>query len=120
LKTDVSSDRRISALRGLAAIGPNAESALPALETSLARKNPRERIAAATAIKKIIGKDQYQKPVADVLGKELGIKVVRTGDVWAALPRDDSANADAFNKFTEDVIKEQDLLFPPEDKRPPK
>jgi hypothetical protein len=120
LKTDVSSDRRISALRGLASLGPNAEPALPALQISLARKNPRERIAAATAIKKIVGKDQYQKPVADVLGKELGINVVWTGGVWGAVPRDDSANADAFNKFTEDVIKEQELLFPPDDNKPAK
>jgi hypothetical protein len=120
LKTDVSSDRRISALRGLASLGPNAEPALPALQISLARKNPRERIAAATAIKKIVGKDQYQKPVADVLGKELGINVEWTGGVWGAVPRDDSANADAFNKFTEDVIKEQESLFPPDDNKPAK
>lgn len=120
LKTDVSSDRRISALRGLGSLGPNAEPALPALEASLARKNPSERIAAATAIKKIVGKDQYQKPVADVLGKELGINVVWTGGVWGAVPRDDSANADAFNKFTEDVIKEQELLFPPDNNKPAK
>jgi hypothetical protein len=117
----VSSDRRISALRGLASLGPNPESALPALQTSLARKNTRERIAAATAIKKIVGKDQYQKPVADVLGKELGITVIRTPDgKWGTLPRDDSANAGAFNRFNDDVFKEQELLFPAEDSKPPK
>ena len=45
-----------------------------------------ERIAAAAAIKMIVGKDQYQKPVADVLGKELGIRVVESNGVWGALP----------------------------------
>jgi hypothetical protein len=121
LKTDLSPNRRVQALRAIAAIGPNSEPALEVLKTTLASKIPQERIAAATAIKRIVGKDQYQKPVADVLGKELGIKVVRTPDgKWGALPRDDSPNADAFNKFNDDVFKEQELLFPPDADKPPK
>jgi hypothetical protein len=113
LKTDLSPKRRVQALRAIAAIGPNSEPAMEELKTVLASKNPQERIAAATAIKRIVGKDQYQKPIADVLGEELGIRVENAGDgVWGALPRNNNATADAFNKFTEDVIHEQELLFP--------
>ena len=113
LKSELGPDTRIKALRGLASIGPNAAAALPELEQLLAKDSP-ERIAAATAIKMMVGKDRYQKPIADALGEELGIKVIETGGVWAALPRDNVADVDAFNKFTEDVIREQELLFPPE------
>jgi hypothetical protein len=67
----------------------------------------------------IVGKDQYQKPLADVLGKELGITATKTpAGAWGALPRDDAPDAgEAFGKFTEDVIKEQELLFPPEKRK---
>jgi hypothetical protein len=113
LQTDLDPNRRINAMRALAAIGPNADAALDILKKVLANNDVRERVVAATAIKMIVGKDQYQKPIADVLGKELGINVVKDGSgAWAALPREDSPNADAFNKFTNDVIKEQELLFP--------
>lgn len=120
IKTELSSRRRIDALRALAAIGPKAESALDDLKTVLATKDPQIRIAAATAIKRIVGKDKYQKPVADVLGNELGIEVKETSSgVWGAVPRDANTKTDAFLKLTEDVIKEQELLFPPELPPPP-
>jgi hypothetical protein len=62
----------------------------------------------------IVGKDKYQKPVADVLGKELGITVVESSSgVWGALPREDAKDTgEAFAKFTEAVIDEQQKLFP--------
>ena len=117
LKTELSARRRIAAIRALAAIGPPAESALEILKERLASDNPQERIAAAAAIKMIVGKDQYQKPLADVLGEELGIKAVKTDPgVWAVLPRDDVADVEAFNKFNDAVIKEQEILFPPADR----
>jgi beta-lactamase regulating signal transducer with metallopeptidase domain len=115
IKAELSSRRRVDTLRALGAIGPAAASALDDLKTVLATKDPQVRIAAATAIKRIVGKDQYQKPVADVLGNELGIEVKQTSTgVWGAVPRDVNTKSDAFLKFTEDVIKEQQLLFPPE------
>jgi PDZ domain len=118
LKSDLSPNRRVQALRAIAAIGPNSEPALEELKTTLASKIPQERIAAATAIKRIVGKDQYQKPIADVLGDELGITVAKTANgKWGVLPRDDKVDVTVFNKFTEDVIKEQELLFPPDDNK---
>jgi beta-lactamase regulating signal transducer with metallopeptidase domain len=108
----------IEAMRAIAAMGPKASPALDKLKEKLSTSDAKIRIPAAAAIKMIVGKDKYQKPVADVIGKELGITVQQTSDgTWGALPRDDSANADAFNKFTEDVIKEQEMLFPPDDEK---
>jgi len=113
LNTDLSAKRRTSALRALAAIGPNAATALEVLKLRLTSSDRAERIAAAAAIKMIIGKDRYQKPVADVLGKELGITVVESNGVWGALPREDSKDeGKAFADFTDAVIKEQQQLFP--------
>jgi hypothetical protein len=111
----------IEAIRAIAAMGPKASPALDKLQQKLSTSDPKIRIPAAAAIKMIVGKDQYQKPVADVLGEELGITVVKTADSsWGALPRDGNAKGDAFFKFTEDVIKEQELLFPPDDNKPAK
>jgi beta-lactamase regulating signal transducer with metallopeptidase domain len=114
LKTELGSKRRVAAARALAAIGPNAEPALEMLQMTLASKDLKERIASAAAIKMIVGKDKYQKPVADVLGKELGITVVESSSgVWGALPREDAKDTgEAFAKFTEAVIDEQQKLFP--------
>jgi hypothetical protein len=113
LKTELSAKRRTAAARALAAMGPDAKPALDNLKKTLASADPRERIAAAAAIKMIVGKDQYQKPLSEVLGKELGITVVETDGVWGALPREDSKDdGKAFNNFTESVIMEQQLLFP--------
>ena len=113
LESELAVYRRIGAIRAIAALGPNADSALEILKQRLASDNPQERIAAAAAIKMIVGKDQYQKPVADVLGKELGITVVESNGVWGALPREDVKDGGkAFNDFTEAVIKEQQQLFP--------
>ena len=50
---------------------------------------------------------------------EAGDEAVKTGGVWAVVPRKDTADVSAFNKFTEDVIKEQELLFPPAPKNVP-
>ncbi len=86
LRTDLSSKRRVAAIRALAAIGPEAEPALDDVKKTLASDNRVEQIAAAAAIKMIVGKDQYQKPVADVLGEELGIEVVESNGVWAHCP----------------------------------
>lgn len=109
----------IEAIRALAAMGPKAIPALDKLTKMLSTSDAKMRIASAAAIKMIVGKDQYQKPIADVLGEELGITVVKTPDgKWGALPRDDKVDMDAFNKFTEDVIKEQELRFP-RDSDPP-
>jgi len=113
LESELSSRRRIDLIRAIAAIGPNANSAMEVLKQSMANKEPQERIAAAAAIKMIVGKDQYQKPVADVLGKELGITVVETDSRWAALPREDVKDGGkAFADFTKAVIEEQQQLFP--------
>ena len=72
-------------------------------------------IAAAAALKMILGKDQYQKPLADTIGDRLQVKAVQTpSGAWAVVPRDDAADADLFNQFNEDVIKEQENLFPPD------
>jgi len=117
LETELSAKRRIAAIRALAAIGLPAEPALDILKKTLKSDDPQLRIAAATAIKMIVGKDHYQKPIADVLGEQLGITVVQTeSGAWAALPRDDASDADAFNEFNEAVIKEQESLFPPDSK----
>jgi hypothetical protein len=106
---------RIHALRAIAAIGPKAEPALEKLKQILATRDPKERIAAATAIKMILGKDQYQKPIADILGSELGITAVETpGGVWGVVPRDNGVDVEPFNKFNDDVIREQESLFPEE------
>jgi beta-lactamase regulating signal transducer with metallopeptidase domain len=113
LSTDLSAKRRIAAIRALAAIGPNAKPALDVLNKTLVSDDLRERIASAAAIKMIVGKDRYQKPVADVLGEELGITVVESDGVWGALPRKDVKDGGkAFSEFTEAVIKEQQQLFP--------
>jgi len=113
LATDLSAKRRTAAARALAAIGPNAESALDILKTSLASPDRHERIASAAAIKMIVGKDQYQKPIADVLGEELGITVVESDGTWSALPKEGVKDGGkAFADFTEAVIKEQQQLFP--------
>ena len=117
LENDLSVKRRIAALRALAAIGPPAESALDILSERLASDDRQERIAAA-AIKMIVGKDQYQKPIADVLGEELGITVVQTDSgAWAAAPRDEATDAEDFNKFNNAVIQEQQMLFPADEKK---
>jgi hypothetical protein len=113
LDHDLSRSRRIAAMRALAAIGPPAKPALVVLKKALPSRNRYEQIAAAAAIKMIVGIDQYQKPVADVLGEELGITVAESNGVWVALPRDDAKDdGKAFNDFTEAVIKEQQQLFP--------
>ena len=97
----------------MAAIGPDAAPGLDTLKRTLASANRQERIASAAAIKMIVGKDQYQKPVADVLGEELGITVVESNGVSGAFPREDvKDDGKAFAEFTEAVIKEQQQLFP--------
>ncbi|MEX0610975.1 MAG: M56 family metallopeptidase [Pirellulales bacterium] len=118
MPADLNANRRIAAIRALAAIGPPAESAIDILKERLASEDPQERIAAAAAIKMIVGKDQYQKPIAEVLGEELGITVAQTDSgAWAALPRDDSSDPEAFGKFNDAVIKEQQILFPADEKK---
>jgi thioredoxin-like negative regulator of GroEL len=121
LKTELGPKRRVAVLRAIAAIGPPAEPALEDLKKALASDDLQERIAAAAAIKMVVGKDQYQKPLADVLGEELGITVVQTeSGVWGALPREDAGDkADVYGRFNDAVIREQQLLFPlfPPDKK---
>ena len=114
LNTESRRKDQLEAIRALAALGPKASPAMDRLKQLLASDNPQIRISAAAAIKMIVGKDQYQKPVADVLGKELGITVMQTDDgSWGALPRDDAKDGGkAFSDFTEAVIKEQQQLFP--------
>jgi hypothetical protein len=115
LNSDRSADP-IATIRALAAMGPKAQPAWDKLMELLASTDDNTRIAAAAAIKMIVGKDQYQKPIADVLGRQLGITVVKTpSGEWGALPRDDAADdGKAFNDFTEAVIKEQQELLLPE------
>ena len=85
LEDDARRVDQIEAIRAIAAIGPKASPALGKLQQKLSTSDAKIRIAAAAAIKMIVGKDQYQKPVADVLGEELGITVQKTGNgVWAA------------------------------------
>ena len=56
-----------------------------------------------------------------MLGEELGITVEKSADgKWGALPRDDKVDVSIFGKFNDDVIKEQELLFPPDEKKPSK
>jgi HEAT repeat protein len=118
LSDDARQSVHVEAIRAIAAMGPKASPALNKLQQELSTSDAKIRIPAAAAIKMIVGKDQYQKPVADVLGEELGITVARTANgMWGALPRDDKVDVTVFNKFTEDVIKEQELLFPPDDNK---
>jgi hypothetical protein len=120
LERDLSPKRRLAAMRALAAIGPNAKPALEVLTKTLASDNRNERPVAATAIKMIVGKDQYQKPLADVLGKELGITAVQNeSGAWGVVPRDDARDGGkAFNDFTSSVIEIQQDLFPSKEQIP--
>jgi hypothetical protein len=107
----------IEAIRALAALNENNprqdEAVVTILKTELASNDRPTSVAAAMALKKIFGKDQYQKPLADVLGKQLNIEVVKTPNgIWGAVPRDANFGAEAFTKFNDDVIREQEALFP--------
>jgi hypothetical protein len=113
LNDDARRANRLEAIRALAALGPKAEPATDKLKQLLSSDDAQIQIAAAAAIKMIVGKDQYQKPIAEVLGKELGIRVIETDGVWAVLPSEDATDdGKAFGDFTNAVIKEQQQLFP--------
>ena len=103
----------LETIRALAAMGPKAEPALDRLKQLLSSDDPQIRIAAAAAIKMIVGKDQYQKPVADDAGRGPGNHRRRIERcVGGTSTRRRERQRQAFNEFTEAVIKEQEQLFP--------
>ena len=119
LNDDARSADHVEALRAIAALNakyPSQEvEVMVILKNKLSSGKRPVSVAAAAALKMILGKDQYQKPLVDSIGDRLQVKAVQTpSGAWAVVPRDDAADADLINQFNEDVIKEQENLFPPD------
>jgi hypothetical protein len=108
LKDESKKDQHLVAIRALAALGPNAKTAVDTLRPLVKSEDRPLAIAAASALKRILKQPDYAKVLYEELGKQFGLSL--NGAFLQLPPAGDKQ--DEYNAFQRAVRDDDRQLFP--------